>query len=124
MFLGFAHFYWRFTQSFSQITASFISILTAIETNPSATDPILIDEDSTIDRIGNSEANGAKVGIKTAKSQSQDKSKGINLTKTFLAKSQAFIQSSGSGFLISGAGQAFIKLRQVFIEALISYHFD
>ena len=72
--------------------------------NPSATDPILVGKDSIIDGVGNSEADRAKFGIKTAKSKSQDKSKDINLTKTFLAKSQSSTQGSGLGFLIPRAG--------------------
>lgn len=43
----------------------------------------------------------------------------------FLAKSKLLVElSSGSGFLIFGARLAFAKSRQVFIEALIFYHFD
>ena len=44
-------------------------------------DPVNISEDSNIDKIGNSKINETKVGGKTAKFNSQDKSKGKNSAK-------------------------------------------
>ena len=52
--------------------------------DPLATDQIPISENSTSNRVGDSEVNRAKVDTKTAKSKSQDKSK--NLVKSFLAE--------------------------------------
>ena len=57
-----------------------------------------------------------------AKSKRQDKNKGKNLVKFFLAKFKA--SGSGSGFLTLGARQVFTELRQTFIEVPIFYHFD
>ena len=69
--------------------------------NPSVTDPVA-NKDSTINEVGNSKVDRAKISIKTSKSKSQDKSSSKNLVKSFLDKSQAFAQGSGSGFLTSG----------------------
>ena len=84
-----------------------------------ATDQIASGKESIIDRVGKSKVGKAKVGAKTAKSKSQDKSKGKNL-----AKFKALTQNSKSGFLTPRARQTFTKLRQAFIKALILDHFD
>ena len=88
------------------------------------TDPVAVGKDNTIDKIGDSEVDGAKVDTKIAKSKNQDKSKGKNLVKSFLAKFQALVQSFGSDFLTPGAIQVFTKLRQAFIKVSILNHFD
>ena len=46
-----------------------------------------ISENTTVDRVDNSEVDGAKVSAKTTKSKSHNKNKGKNLVKSFLAKS-------------------------------------
>ena len=61
-------------------------MLRTIKMHSLAIDPILISEDNIIDKVGNSEVDRIKVGIKMAKSKSQDKSKNKNLVKFFLAK--------------------------------------
>lgn len=57
------------------------------------TDPVVIVEDSSIGRVGNSKFDKVKVGTKTAKFKSHDKSKHINSSK-------ALAQNFRSGFLI------------------------
>ena len=52
--------------------------------DPLVTNPVLIREDSTVDRVDNSKVVGAKIDVKIAKS------KGKNLVKSFLANSQVF----------------------------------
>ena len=98
-------------------------MLKTISINLSTTDPITVVEDSTIDEIGNSEIDEAKIGAKTTKFKSQNKSKGKNSVKSILVKSQVFTQGSGLCFLTPRARQAFTKLRQVFIKASILYYF-
>ena len=77
-----------------------------------------------INEIGNKNVDGAKVGTKKAKSKSQDKSKSKNLVNSFLAKSQAFAQGFGLGFITLEAKQVFTKLRQDFIKVPIFHYFD
>ena len=60
-------------------------------------DLVSIGKNNTIDKVGNSNIVGVKVGAKMAKSKS--KSKGKNLVKFFLAKSQSFVQSSELSFI-------------------------
>lgn len=69
----------------------------------------IVGENSTINEVDNSEVKEASIGTKIAKSKRHDKSKDQNLIKSFSANSQALAQGSRSGFLISGAKQAFIK---------------
>ena len=90
--------------------------------NPVATDPVAVSINNTVDEVGDSKVNGKKVSTKTAKSKSQDKTKGNNLVKSFLVKSKAF--DSGSRFFTIGARQVFTKLRQAFIEVPILHHFE
>ena len=91
-------------------------MLRTIGIDLSVTDPV-VDENTTIDSIGNSKVDTVRVDAKMANSKSQVKSKGKNLTK-------AIAQGSGSCFITHGAKQVFTKLRQAFIEILILYYLD
>ena len=84
----------------------------------------LVSENITIDGVDNNEVDELNIGAKMSKSKIQDKIKEINLVKTFLAKSQASIQDSRSGFLTSKTRQTFTELRQAFRKAPIFHHFD
>lgn len=75
--------------------------------NSLITDLVPIGDDITIDKVGNSKVVWVKIDIKTVKFKTKSK----NLAKPFLAKSQSFAQSSGSGFVTPKARLAFIKLR-------------
>ena len=88
--MRFVNFYLRFIQAFSQIAILLTLILRTTDVNTLITDLISDGEDSIVNGIGNNEVNGAKVSTKTAKSKSQDKSKGKNLVIFLLAKFQAF----------------------------------
>ena len=57
-----------------------------------STDQIVVDKDSTIDKVGYSGVDGAKVGIKTVKSKREDKNKSKNLIKVLT-------KNFGSNFL-------------------------
>ena len=83
-----------------------------------------MNKDSTVNGIGNSKVIRAKIDAKIAKSKTKNQSKNKNWVKPFLAKSQAFTQSSRSGFLIFEARLAFTKLRKAFIKVLIFHCFD
>lgn len=89
-----------------------------IGVDSSVTDPLPVNEDSTVDKIGNNKVDRTKVGIKTAKSKSK------NFVKLFSTKSQSFTQGSGLSFFTPKARQAFTNLRQAFIEILILHSFD
>ena len=89
--------------------------------DPPATNSIVVDEDSIVNEVGNSEVCKVKVNAKIAKSKSQDKSKGKNSVK-FLVK--ALTQSLRSDFLTPRDRKAFTKLTKAFIETSIFYHFD
>ena len=86
------------------------------------TNLILVNEDCTINGVGNNKVDGAKVDVKTTKSKNQNISK--NLVKSFLIKSQDFPQDSKSDFYTSGTRQTFTELRQAFIEVSILHHFN
>ena len=81
VFLGFANFYCYFIQDFNQIATPLISMLRTIRIDLSTTNPVLIDKGSIMNRVGNSEVNGAKVDTKTAKYKNKAKSK--NMIKSF-----------------------------------------
>ena len=66
-----------------------------------ATNLVIVNKDSTVNRVGNSKINRAKIDAKMAKSKNQYKSKGENLVKFFLT--QALAQGSKLGFLTPGA---------------------
>ena len=68
-------------------------ILRTIGVDSLTANPVLHNENTIVDKVGNSKVNRAKVGIKTVKSKSK------NLVKPFLAKSQPFTQSSRSDFV-------------------------
>lgn len=76
----------------------------------------LVSEYKTVDGVGDSKVDRTKVVFKTTRS------KNSNLVKTFLAKSKSFVLDSRLGFFISKARQAFIELRQVFVQVLIFYY--
>ena len=63
-------------------------MLSIIEVDLTKADLIAIGEYNTVDRVGDSEVDRAKVSIKAAKPKSQDKSKVKNLIKFFLTKFQ------------------------------------
>lgn len=71
-----------------------------------------VDKANTINRVGGN----SEVG--------RVKSKNMIIPES-LAKSKSLVKPSfRMGFLTSRARLAFIKLKQVFIKALILYHFD
>ena len=82
-----------------------------------ATDPVIVSEDTTIDNDGDSKVYKLKIGTKVAKSKSQDKSKDKNWVK-------ALTKSSGSDFLTPGARKTFTKQRQAVIKTPILHHYD
>ena len=122
MFLGFANFYRRFIQGFSQIAVPLTSMLKTSGGTKSKTRPgeggvevggsraergrSKLDDGRRIDgnEIDGNEVGDDEVGTKVQKLSKSKKTK--------------------SGFLIPGARKAFTKLRQAFIQTPILYHFD
>ena len=96
-------------------------MLRTIRVDPIITNLIAVDEDSIMDEICNSKVDKTKIGIKTAKSKSQNKSKDKNSVKFFLTKSPSF--GSKTGFLILKARKVFTEFRQAFIKVPILHHF-
>ena len=83
---------------------------------------IPIDENNTINKDSKNKVIGTKVGAKTAMFKSISKSE--NLVQPFLAKSQLFRQSFGSGFVTPKSRLYFSELRRTFIETVTLYYFD
>ena len=117
VFLGFANFYRRFIQGFSQIVAPLTSMLNTLSTKSAEPKKGVIGvgggsragrnrgrfDGSGIDDV---EVDGGEVEVGK---------KGRNLSKS---------KQTESGFLTSGVRRAFTKLRQAFIKAPILYHID
>ena len=133
MFLRFANFYCQFIQGFSRITIPLTSILKTSGSIESTTRPgkivVGVSDDSRarcnrnkLDKsefdgseIDNNEVDGGKIDNEIGKKdQKMSKSKNFSKSKKIL----------GSDFLTPAAGLAFTKLRQIFVKALILYHFD
>lgn len=83
VFLRFPNFYQRFIQDFNQIATSLISMLRTIGVYLLSTNLILVGKNSTVDKIGNSKVDGAKIGTRITKCKSKI------LIKSFLTKSQS-----------------------------------
>ena len=150
VFLGFANFYRRFIQGFSEIAAPLTSMLkTTNKSLPTMNDSSRSasstnndskpasrrnDGDGKVDKFGSDGVEHAKKsgnlkGQKSAKSRNSSKSgksKGKKLKK--LPKSGNSLnfdaKDTGPSFLTSGAKEAFNRLRLAFTEAPILRHFD
>ena len=126
VFLGFANFYQRFIQEFSQIAAPLTSMLKIAEPRKGG---VGVGGDSRAERSGSKqdkrridddEVNGNEVddeGYDEGGTKVQKSSKSKNLFK-----SKKTVRSSD--FLAPGAKEAFTKLRQAFLKAPILHHFD
>ena len=121
MFLGFANFYCRFIQGFSQIAAPLISVLKTSGSTESKTRPGEGNVGVGNNRAGRgrskldgSKLHGGKVdGSKVGDDEVVKKDRNLSKSK-----------KTESGFLIFGARKAFTELRQTFIKAPILHHFD
>lgn len=87
-------------------------MLSIIMVELSTGDPVFLGKGSGIDEVGSD----SKIGRAKTKNM---------IISNLLAKSILLVEpSSEAGFLISEARLAFTKLKQVFIDILIFYHFD
>ena len=135
VFLGFANFYRRFIQGFSQIAAPLTSMLkTSGSTKPSTRpekgvvgvggDSRARRDASKLDRseldggeVDSGEVDGGEVEVDEVGKKVQKTTKSKNLSKSKKAVGP-------SDFLIPGAKLIFTKLRQAFLKAPILHHFD
>ena len=119
VFLKFANFYRQFIQGFSQIATPLASMLKISGSTESSTQPgkggARVDGDSKAGRDWN-EVDCGEGRDNEVRKKVQKSSKSRNLSKSK--------KTVGSDFLTPGAKLAFFKLRQVFVKALILYHFD
>ena len=125
VFLGFANFYQRFIQGFSQIAALLISMLKTLSTESAKPRKGVVgvggDSKAGRDR-GELDRSGID-NIKVDNGEVEDdevRKKGWKTSKN-LSKSKKTI---GSDFLTFRARLAFAKLRQTFVKAPILHHFD
>ena len=125
VFLGFANFYHRFIQGFSQIAAILTSMLKTSGSTESLTRPekcrVGVGGDS---RTGHNNSKLDKIGIGEDKigDEVDDEvgKKGRTPTKS---KNLFKSKKTELGFFTFGAKRAFTKLRQAFIKAPILHHF-
>ena len=126
VFLGFANFYRRFIQGFSQIAAPLTSMLKTSGNTEPLTRPgkgvVEVGGDSRagrdgIDRSGmdDVEVDGGEVKVDEVEKKGRKTSKSKKLSKSKMV---------GSDFFTPGAKLAFTKLRQVFLKAPILHQFD
>ena len=128
VFLGFANFYQRFIQKFSQIAATLTLMLKTLGGTEFKVRPgkggVGVGGSSRAGRgrseiggMDNIEVDGDEIEVDEVGKKVQKLSKSKNLSKS--KKTVRFLD-----FLTSGAKLAFTKLRQVFLKAPILHHFD
>ena len=126
IFLGFTNFYKQLIHGFNRITALLILMLKTSESVESLTQPgkgrVRVGNDNRA-RYGNIKLDGSGISHNEVDHKVDDevRKKGRNPTKS---KSSSKSKKTESGFLTYGARMAFIKLRQVFINAPILQHFN
>ena len=119
--LGFANFYWRFIQGFSQVAAPLTLILKISSTILAKLkkDVVEIDGGSRA-RCNRSELDRSKIDS----GKVDDKEVGDDEIRKNFQKSSKSQKTVGSNFFTSRTRLVFTKLRQVFVKALIIYYFD
>ena len=129
-FLGFGNFYWQFIYGFSCIATSLISMLKTPKNTWSAskskktkgkTDGNSMDNNIVVSDSG--------VIIQISPIKRNNLAKIIKSKILIKSKNRDFPPNSKNikvrlGFLILKARLAFIQVRQIFVEALILYHFN